>query len=137
MATSRASRTAFRWFWSGQTISNLGSSFTLFALPLLLYHLTGSAVGLGITTALEFLPYPLFGLVIGAWVDRSDRKQIMICTDIARALVLALIPMAATLHVLSAWWIFGIGFVNASLTLLFDTAQFAALPRGGFKTLAR
>lgn len=128
MATSRSSRTAFWWFWSGQTISNLGSSFTLFALPLLMYHLTGSAVSLGLTTALEFLPYPLFGLVIGAWVDRGNRKRVMIFTDLARALVLALIPLAATLHLLSVWWIFGVGFANASLTLLFDAAQFAALP---------
>ena len=37
-------------FWTGQTISNLGSSFTFFALPLLVYKLTGSAVNLAITT---------------------------------------------------------------------------------------
>jgi MFS family permease len=128
MTPSRASRTAFWWFWSGQTISNFGSSFTLFALPLLIYHLTGSAVILGITTALEFLPYPLFGLVIGAWVDRHDRKQILLLTDIARALILALIPLAAMLHMLSMWWIFGVGFAHASFTLLFDAAQFAVLP---------
>jgi MFS family permease len=128
MATSRSSRTAFWWFWSGQTISNLGSSFTLFALPLLVYHLTGSAISLGLTTALEFLPYPLFGLVVGAWIDRGNRKQIMMLMDLTRALVLALIPLATTLHLLSVWWIFGVGFANASLTLVFDTAQFAALP---------
>src|SRR5258708_40031201 len=128
MTPSRASRTACRWFWWGQTISNFGSSFTLFALPLLIYHLTGSAVSLGITTALEFLPYPFFGLVIGAWVDRHDRKQILFLTDIARALILALIPLAAMLHMLSIWWIFGVGFAHASFTLLFDAAQFAVLP---------
>ncbi len=65
-------------FWTGQTISNLGSSFTFFALPLLVYKLTGSAVNLAITTAVEFLPQLLFGLVIGAWVDRVDRKRLMI-----------------------------------------------------------
>jgi Major Facilitator Superfamily len=57
----------FGRFWLGQTISNLGSSFTFFALPLLVFNLTGSPVNLGIATAAEFVPYLLFGLVIG-WV---------------------------------------------------------------------
>ena len=48
-------------YWTGQTISNLGSSVTLFALPLLVYKLTGSAINLGITTAAEFTPYLLSG----------------------------------------------------------------------------
>ncbi|HSK37002.1 MAG TPA: MFS transporter [Actinomycetota bacterium] len=70
----------FGRFWLGQTISNLGSSFTMFALPLLVFNLTGSPVNLGITTAAEFVPYLLFGLVIGAWVDRVDRRRLMIAT---------------------------------------------------------
>ena len=53
-------------FWAGQTISNLGSSFTEFALPLLIFKLTGSALNLAISSATTFLPYLLFGLLIGA-----------------------------------------------------------------------
>jgi hypothetical protein len=66
--TPRASRLSadFWRFWTGQTISQLGSSFTLFALPLLVFKLTGSPVNLGITTAAEFVPYLVFGLFIGA-----------------------------------------------------------------------
>jgi hypothetical protein len=73
----------FGRFWLGQTVSNLGSSFTFFALPLLVFNLTGSPINLGITTAAEFVPYLLFGLVIGAWVDRVDRRRLMIATDLA------------------------------------------------------
>ena len=72
-------------FWTGQTISNLGSSFTNFALPLLIFKLTGSALNLAIASATTFLPYLLFGLPIGAWVDRVDRKRLMIITDLLRA----------------------------------------------------
>ena len=82
----------FGRFWLGQTTSNLGSSFTFFALPLLVFTLTGSPIKLGVTTAAEFVPYLLFGLVIGAWVDRVDRKRLMIATDLARAAVIATIP---------------------------------------------
>jgi MFS family permease len=115
-------------FWFGQTISNLGSSITLFVLPLLVFKLTGSALDLGISTATTFLPYLLFGLIIGAWVDRVDRKQLMIATDIARALVLASLPLADMLGILSVEWIYAAGFLNATLTIAFDAAQFAAIP---------
>src|SRR5438045_4423718 len=92
-------------FWLGQTISNLGSSFTQFALPLLVFKLTGSALNLGIATAATFLPYLLFGLVIGAWVDRLDRKRVMILVDIGQALVIASIPVMFLLGMLSVWWV--------------------------------
>src|SRR5438045_6638252 len=79
----------FWTFWTGQTISNLGSSITLFALPLLVYKLTGSALNLGIAEAATFLPYLLFGLVLGALVDRVNRKRMMILVDVGRGLVIA------------------------------------------------
>jgi len=60
-------------FWTGQTISQLGSSFTQFATPLLVFKLTHSAVNLGVAMAANFVPYLLFGLVIGrgwtAWTE--------------------------------------------------------------------
>ncbi|HEU5226747.1 MAG TPA: MFS transporter [Ktedonobacteraceae bacterium] len=115
-------------YWAGQTISNLGSSITLFALPLLVYKLTGSAINLGITTAAEFLPYLLFGLLLGAWMDRADRRRTMILTDIARALVIASIPLLARFGSLSVWWIYAVGFIHSTLTICFEAGQFAAIP---------
>jgi MFS family permease len=115
-------------YWTGQTISNLGSSITLFALPLLVYKITGSALNLGITTAAEFLPYLLFGLILGAWTDRIDRKRMMIAADIGRTLIIASIPILAALGVLTVWWIYVVGFVQATLTICFEAGQFAAIP---------
>src|SRR2546425_8693320 len=115
-------------YWTGQTISNLGSSITLFALPLLVYKLTGSALNLGITTAAEFLPYLLFGLILGAWTDRVDRKRMMIGTDIGRALIIASIPLLYAFGLLVVWWIYVVGFIHATLTICFEAGQFAAIP---------
>ncbi len=115
-------------YWTGQTISNLGSSITLFALPLLVYKLTGSALNLGIATAAEFLPYLLFGLILGAWTDRVNRKRMMIGTDIGRALIIASIPLLAAFGTLTVWWIYVVGFVHATLTICFEAGQFAAIP---------
>jgi MFS family permease len=118
----------FGRFWLGQTISNLGSSFTMFALPLLVFKLTGSPLNLGITAAAEFVPYLLFGLVIGAWVDRVDRKRLMIATDLARAAVIAIIPLLAAADALSVGWVYAVAFCSVTLTIAFDAAEFAAIP---------
>src|SRR5260370_16028972 len=115
-------------YWTGQTISNLGRSITVFALPLLVYTLTGSALDLGIATAARFIPSLLFGLILGAWTDRVDRKSMMIGTDIARALVIASIPLLAAFGLLSIWWIYVVAFVHATLRICFDAGEFAAIP---------
>jgi MFS family permease len=115
-------------FLAGQTISNVGSSFTLFVLPLLIFNLTGSALNLALVTAAEFLPYLLFGLVIGAAVDRVDRKRLMIFGDITQALVISSIPLLAALNLLSVWWIYAVGFASSTLWICFNTAEFAAMP---------
>ena len=86
-AASAGGRTLGRDFWvyfAGQTLSELGGSFTLFALPLLVYKLTHSATNLAITTVADFSPYLLFGLILGAIVDRADRRRLMMRTDLAR-----------------------------------------------------
>jgi MFS family permease len=124
----RAARVDFWKFWTGQTVSNLGSSFTAFALPLLVFKLTGSAVNLALTMAAYFSPYLLFGLLIGAWVDRVDRKRMMIAVDLGRAAVIASIPVLAAVDQLTVWWVYGAAFLTASLTIAFDSGEFAAVP---------
>lgn len=95
----------FRLFFAGQTVSSLGSSFTRVALPLLVFALTGSPVNLALTVAATFLPVVLLGLPIGVWVDRVDRKRLMIVADIGRAAVMAWLPLLAGLGRLSVGWI--------------------------------
>ncbi len=108
-------------FLTGQSISTLGSSFTSFALPLLIFKLTGSALNLAFTVVATVLPYLLLGLVIGAWADRVQRKRLMIGTDLARALVIASIPLASALGLLSVWWIYAVAFASSTLSICFGT----------------
>ena len=128
--TRRAGRLApdFWMFLVGQTVSSLGSSFTMFALPLLVFKLTGSALSLAYVTAAEYLPYLLFGLIIGAGVDRVDRRRLMIFVDTVQALVIFTIPLLAMLDLLTLWWVYAVGFVSSTLWVCFNTAEFAALP---------
>jgi MFS family permease len=115
-------------FWTGQTVSTLGSSFTSFAFPLLIFRLSGSSLNLAFTVVATVLPYLLFGLLIGAWVDRANRNRVMVVTDLARALVIASIPLASVQGLLSVWWMYAVAFLHSALTICFDAANFAAVP---------
>ena len=115
-------------FWAGQTISNLGSSFTQWAIPLLVYKLTHSAIALGVGTAATFLPYLLFGLLIGAWMDRVDRKKAMIGLDLLNAAVIFSIPIVATYGHLTVGWIYAVTFIQSTVFIAFSAGEFAALP---------
>ncbi len=118
----------FWLYFSGQSVSQLGSSFTAFALPLLVFKLTHSATNLAITTAAEFVPYLLFGLVLGAVVDRVDRRKMMLRTDLARAGVIAVLPVLSLFGVLEVWQIYVVTFVQSTLGILFICGEFAAIP---------
>ena len=118
----------FKKFWIGQTISNLGSSFTQWAIPLLVYQLTHSALSLGVATAATFVPYLLFGLLIGAWMDRVDRKKAMIVLDSVNAIVILSIPLVAQFGHLTVWWIYVVTFIQSTITIAFSAGEFAAIP---------
>ncbi|HWJ31346.1 MAG TPA: MFS transporter [Gaiellaceae bacterium] len=118
----------FAKFWAGQTISNLGSSFTQWAVPLLVFQLTHSAVNLGVATAATFLPYLLFGLLLGAWMDRVDRKRAMIALDSLNAIVIVSIPLVSQFGHLTVWWIYAVTFIQSTVFIAFSSGEFAAVP---------
>lgn len=115
-------------FWSGETISKFGSSFTTFALPLLIYRLDPSPIALAISTAAFTLPNLIFGLQIGALTDRLDRKRVMIAADLAAALLLASVPAASAAGALTVWWIFAVIFLAATIEIFFEASEFGAIP---------
>lgn len=118
----------FELFFGGQLLSNLGSSVSLLLIPLIVYKLTGSALNLGISSAAEFVPYLLFGLLIGAYVDRLNRRRVMIAADLLRTLVIGTIPLLYTLGALHVWWIYLAGFLSSVLSIFFSNAQSTAIP---------
>jgi hypothetical protein len=118
----------FWLYFTGQTISQLGSSFTAFALPLLVFKLTNSATNLALTLAATFVPYLLFGLILGAVVDRVDRKRMMVSVDLLRGAVIAVLPCLYLAGSLQIGWIYAVAFVQATLGILFEAGEFAAIP---------
>ena len=74
------------------------------------------------------VPHLLFGLAIGAWTDRTDRKRLMIVVDILSAIAVASVPVAATFGVLSVGWIIAVTFVISTLGIFFQASEFAVIP---------
>ena len=78
---------------AGSAISELGGSFGTFCNSIIVYELTGSKLALGSMWLLYFLPSIVFQLVSGPFIDKSDRKWIMIFSQWTRALIF-LVPLS-------------------------------------------
>src|SRR5438094_848558 len=78
----------FALLWAGSVISLLGDWLLLIVLPLFVYQRTGSALATGAMFIVETLPSLCLGSIAGVFVDRWDRRQTMIITDLSRALML-------------------------------------------------
>jgi MFS family permease len=74
--------------WSGQFVAQMGDAVFVQAVAWLASSLGGSGAATGIVVFLSAVPFLLFGPFAGAWVDRGDRRRIMIASDVARAAVL-------------------------------------------------
>jgi MFS family permease len=114
----------FRSLWVAQTISMFGDQVTFVALPLTaVLVLDAGPAQMGYLGAAELSPYLLFSLFAGAWVDRRGRRrQTMIAADLGRAAVLASVPIAYTLDVLSIAQLYGVGFAVGTLSVFFAVA---------------
>ncbi|MGW1028167.1 MFS transporter [Streptomyces sp. NPDC002577] len=83
----------FGVFWTAQTLSVVGDSFALIALPLLVLHATGSVAQMGLLTAAAGAASLLAGVVAGVVVDRMDRRKLLIASDVVRMVLYAVIPL--------------------------------------------
>lgn len=121
---------AFRWFWAGETVSGFGTWITFLALQVIVVdHLHAGTVGLGWMNAARWLPYLLFGLVLGALIDRIRRRPVMIASDLLRALLLCAIPALWAFGVLSLGPLLLIVALLGTATLVNDSASQAFVPR--------
>ena len=119
---------SFALYYSGQTLSYFGDGLRTFAIPLLVFKLTGSGLSLGVTYALEFLPFALFGLVGGSLADRLDRRRLMISCDFVRFAIIALFALLYWLHKLTLLELYiGIAIVSIAAAI-FLGGQSTSIP---------
>jgi MFS family permease len=119
----------FLKLWGSQTVSEFGSQVTLLALPYAAVKiLHASAFSVASLTVFEQLPFLLFALPAGVWIDRVRRQPLLIAGDLGRALALASIPIAYAFGVLHMWQLFAVAFAAGILTVFFDVAYQSYLP---------
>lgn len=119
----------FALLWSGQTISEFGSRITREGLPLAAnLTLRATASQMGLLAALSTAPVLLIGLLAGVWIDRVRRRPVMIVSDLARALLLVSIPLAAVLGMLHIEQLYIVAALVGMLTVFYEVANQSFLP---------
>jgi MFS family permease len=119
----------FMGLWVGQTVSEAGTQVSQLAVPtvaILLLHATPFQVGL--LTALEFLPFPVLGLVAGVYADRLRRRPLMIISDLGRMVALVTIPVAFSLGILRIEQLYVVGLVVGVFNVFFGISYQSYLP---------
>jgi len=118
----------FRLLWAGTAASIMGSNVSDFAYPIIVLWATGSASAAGLVAFAVRLPDLLVQLPAGAWVDRVDRRRAMLGCDAGRlAVMLGVIAILVTGHVWAPA-LAALGFVESCLTVVYRTAERAAVP---------
>jgi MFS family permease len=112
----------FRNFWLGQSISLFGDQVTVIALPLAaVLVLDADAADMGYLGAAALMPHLILSLPVGVWLERvARRRRLMIAADIARAALLASVPIAYWYDVLSFAQLYGVAFLMGTLAVVFD-----------------
>jgi MFS family permease len=122
-----ASNGAFSAMWLAQVISSLGDRVHQIALVFLVARATNSSpLALGLVFAAMTVPSSLVGPLAGVLVDRWNRKHVMVASDLLRAFIVGLIPVASGLHV---GLVVALVLVLAVVSSFFRPARTAALPR--------
>src|SRR6266576_4689036 len=94
----------FLKLWTGQSISEFGSQVSQLAIPwLAAVGLHASPFEFSLLGVLGFMPFILFALPAGVWVDRLRRRPILIVGDASRAVLLGYIPLAWAFGILDIW----------------------------------
>ena len=118
----------FMFLWLGHLISHAGDAVYMIALPWLMLELTGSKSLTSFVAASAYLPAVFFGLIAGVIVDRYDRKKIMIFSDIIRAILVTVIPIAILFDFITPILIGCVTFLLSSFATFFYPARDSLIP---------
>lgn len=115
----------FSMLWTGQLVSTMGSALSSLAASIYIYRITGSALSVGLMLMATVAPSLLVGLFAGVFVDRYDRRKIMIAADLLRAVLIAIVPILIPLHIA---WLYIIIALTSAIGQFFDPAHESVLP---------
>ncbi|MEO8468382.1 MAG: MFS transporter [Chloroflexota bacterium] len=117
---------SFAALWAGQLISLVGDRIHQVAIAFVVLYATGSPIAVGIAFFFANIPNLLFGAIAGTLVDRWDHREVMIVSDLLRAALVLLLPIAAAINLIL---IYPIIFLITTISVFFRPAKGAILPR--------
>jgi MFS transporter, DHA3 family, macrolide efflux protein len=117
----------YRKLLGGQVVSDIGDGITFLLLLLVINELTGSTAALALMAIAEAVPQFTVGLAAGVYVDRWNRRSVMLAADLIRAVIVLLFAVVATLGIVPLLYV--LGFVQSSVSTFFRPARGAMLPR--------
>lgn len=115
----------FRRLWLGQVVSVVGDKIHTIAMAMMVYTITGSMLQMGVMLGVTLLPAALFGLPAGVYIDRWDRRQTMLVSDLIRAGVVVIIPLVVGFGI---WWAYALAFIASTVSLFFVPAKRSLIP---------
>lgn len=131
MARNRYRRLAhnhdFTVLWTGETVSELGSSMSLFVFPLVAYALTGSPIGASVVSAAYTVGQIVLALPAGALVDRWDRRRVMLAASAAGAVLYASLAIAQLTGTLTVAQLAIVALLTGIAGSFFRPAEMAAI----------
>ena len=120
----------FRALWVSSTMGILGGSVTAVVLPVIAaVELGASDFAVAALSGMVFLPWLLFGLPVGVVVDRRRRRPVILVSLVARVVLLATLPAAYWLGVLTTTQLFVVSFLAGLAAVYFTLAEAALIPR--------
>src|SRR5512146_3427232 len=105
--------------WTGVVISTMGSALTSLAASIYVFRVTGSALSVGLMLMATAAPSLLVGLFAGVFVDRYDRRRIMIAADLIRGVLVFVIPFLVPHGVA---WLYIVVALTSAVGQFFDPA---------------
>lgn len=117
----------FYILWSTQSLSQLGSSITAFALTLWLYEKTGSSLSTAALTICSYAPYVLISIFAGALTDRFDKKKMMLICDTLAAGCTLTVFMLYKMDLLTVWHLYAINVFSGLMNTVQQPASEVAM----------
>lgn len=117
----------FLMLWSTQSISQLGSSITAFALTLWLYDKTGSSLSTAALTICSYTPYILMSIFAGALTDRFDKKKTMLGCDVFAVLCTIIVLLLFRTNRLAVWHLYVLNAVSGLMNTVQQPASEVAM----------
>ena len=118
----------FSLLWLAQLISTAGSALTDLAAAIFVFRVTGSALAVGLTLMVTAIPGLIVGLLAGVYVDRHDRKKILMYTCLIQAVIVGALAVVIGIDAIALPGLYVLLLLNAAIKQFFDPAHDSLIP---------